>query len=54
MFSAPPSLPAGTRVNITLQWLPSLLSLGGLGLVLGLVVALVLGRLGWRLARSAP
>lgn len=39
-------------VSIDLQWAPSLLSLGGLGLASGLVVAVVLGRLGWRLSRS--
>ena len=51
-YAAPGCLPAGTPVDITLQWAPSLLTLGGLGLALGAGVAVVLARLGWRLTRS--
>lgn len=38
-------------VSISFTWLPSLLVLPGLGLALGVVVGVVLARLGWRFTR---
>ena len=38
-------------VRISFTWLPSLLVVPGLGLAVGLVLGLVLARLGWRLVR---
>ena len=39
--------------SLYLVWTPSLLTLGSLGLVTGLLIAVVLGRLGWRLMRPS-
>lgn len=41
-------------VHISFTWLPSLLVLPGFGLAAGIVLGLVLARLGWRLVRPAP
>lgn len=45
--------PGGFAVRITLNWLPSVLVLPGIGLLTGLVLAALLARLGWRLTKPA-
>ena len=39
-------------VHLSFTWLPSLLVMPGLGLAAGVVVGVVLARLGWRLVRT--
>lgn len=56
-FAYVPQLgPAGfiPKASFELNWLPSLWALPLLGVVLGLLTALAMHRLGWRLSRHAP